>query len=75
MKKCRAIIRETGLRCGDPATQAIHQPPYKRFDMAKWQWIDEPAKLIGYECPKHAYEFEVLRMSANGLVTAIVGRN
>lgn len=76
MRKCKVIIKETGLPCGEPATDPIYQPAYRRFswDTKEWRWV--PAKLMGYECREHAAEFDLLRQAAEAVTLAnAAGRN
>ena len=74
MKTCKWIIRETGLRCGEPATEPVYTQEYNGYDEEEFKRSGKIIKkhhlpkLIEYLCPKHAKEFDFLRVKADSMV-------
>ena len=74
MKHCKWINRETGLKCGKPATIPVYSRAYNGYDIEEFNRSGKiikmyhPAKIEDYLCSKHAKEFEQLRQGTDAFV-------
>lgn len=73
-RKCKWIVKETGLPCGKLATEPVWSQAYDGYDhelfkrTGQIKKIHHPAKIESWMCPEHAKAFNTLRMAADAVV-------
>lgn len=73
MRKCRIddwnifTQSRTTHCCQEPATMPIYSERYKTFSWETKEWTWREPQIVGYMCPKHAKEFDLLRCTADAI--------